>query len=225
MRNFGNTHYGSSLPQFTSWKSNNARYYDQFLPKLQSKFERKRYGNKADVIAAYRGLLISMGGNESGARNASKSKGGYKAPSSFEYKTEFQKHRSAGKGTNAALDATVEYFFAVGIGAVHDPEPDVFVDGPTVEEMVQAHMESTSSDTEPSRSSGSDYQERMAERRAERQARIASGETFQGRQGQAASLDQQLEEESFFARYQTPIVIGSALALAGGAYYFFVVRD
>lgn len=219
MRNFGSIHYGSTssnFAQFAAWKSNNARYFDQFLPKLRSNFERKGYGNKKDVINKYIGMLISSGGNESVSRSASESQGGYKAPSSSAYKAKFREYRDAGKGTSAALTATVDYFFAEGTGAAHDSQPtsrsiqDWYLgpdltagsSGPTVRERFLA---------------------RRGERQSERQDRVASGETFEGR-GDAQEVALASEEESFFSRYRVPIVIGSALALSGGAYYFFVMR-
>jgi hypothetical protein len=33
------------------------------------------------------------------------------------------------------------------------------------------------------------------------------------------------EDEGFLSQYKVPIVVGSAFALAGGAFYFFVMRD
>jgi hypothetical protein len=220
MRNFGSIHYGSiTLQQFALWKNNNARYFDQFLPKLRSKFERKGYGNKKDVINKYISMLISSGGNESVSRSASEGRGGYKAPSSSAYKAKFREYRNAGKETTAALTATVDYFFAEGTSAVDYSQPSSL----SMEEIV-ARLGPTAGSSGPSGPSVRDrLLARRGKRRSERQDRVASGETFVGR-GDAQEVALASEEESFFSRYRVPIVIGSALALSGGAYYFFVMR-
>jgi hypothetical protein len=36
--------------------------------------------------------------------------------------------------------------------------------------------------------------------------------------------EEPVEPVGFIEQYRTPLLIGSALAVAGGAYYFFVVR-
>ena len=205
MRHFGNAHYGG---WYKSKNTSHRRYFD-FLVRLKNEFDARGLYRKRDAVSSMI-TKLAAGKSPKEAQKASKTSG-YSPPLYSEFNLAWE----ASQDTEALVEA-----FASGDDPILSPGGE-----PVAVMNDDGEFESDEAGAGPRRSSGSDYQERMAERLAERQARIASGETFQGRRGQAASLDQQLEEESFFARYQTPIVIGSALALAGGAYYFFVVRD
>lgn len=202
MRNFGNIHY-------SGWyKRNNTsheRYYD-FLTRLRNEFDARGLYRKRDAVSKMQ-MKLNQGKTPQQAQNASRTSGGYAPPLYSDF-------NSAWGATND-MDTLVEAFASGDDVAVMSDDGE-FESGPSPEEVVAAAARSSSSGSQ------SDFQARQSERQAERQARIASGQPFVGRQ--AASLDIP-EEESFFAQYRTPIVLGSALALAGGAYYFFVVRD
>jgi len=195
MRHFGNVHYGGW------YKKNNAsheRYYT-FLGRLRDEFDNRGLWRKRDAVSKMR-LKLNQGKTPKQAQSASKTSGGYAPPL-------FSDFNSAWEATSD-MEALVEAFASGDDVAVMSDDGDFET---TSGGINLVEMGVTGAETK-------DY-----DRTAERQARLARGETFQSRGAQAASLD--AEEESFFARYKTPIVIGSALALAGGAYYFFVVRD
>ena len=201
MRHFGNAHYGG---WYKSKSTSHKRYYD-FLLRLKSAFDARGLYRKRDAVSSMIGK-IAAGKSPKTAQQASKT-ANYSPPLFSEFNSMWEESQDT--------DAIVDYFADGGVAPTSgsSSDPTERTSGTTVQGMIISGAERA----------GMTKEEFVAQMRA------GGGGT-----GDSADLsDDEIlatyameeEDESFFSQYKVPIVAVSALALAGGAYYFFVVRD
>jgi hypothetical protein len=200
MRNFG----AASLKAGTKYINDNSRYYNQFLPSLEKKFRSQGRGSFADVVKAYRGLL-AVTGSESQARAAFKGKKAL-PPSSNEFVLTFQKYMDIFNDSAVALNAAVLLYYKQTVGE----EAKRYISGGGWMSAVPA--EEGASEGEVGGGGKSFFQQM--------QSRNVVG---QGAEGTTVSDTDDLydmEETSFFDQYKWPILGGTVVLLATGAYFF-----
>ena len=208
MRHFGNAHYGG---WYSAKNTSHERYYD-FLIRLKDAFDARGLYRKRDAVSSMIGK-IAAGKSPKTAQQSSKT-ANYSPPLFSEFNSMWEESQNT--------DAVVDYFADGGVAPTDGSGEGALS---TMQEML-LNVNTLGLKPGATRITREEF---AAKVKGYGPGGGTSGDLYDESDLSddeiLATYAMEEEDESFFSQYKVPIVAVSALALAGGAYYFFVIRD